>query len=496
MIAQATVATVNTRRGRAASRPIASIIGHQEAKTQDARARIRAALPGYAHHIASADWARSLVVSWDAARFEAVPTADWVADVFGPTLPKSVVVDELGISWLVTDAVAGITPGRGWVLLQLREKAGGESVWLLNGHPVNSAFSKKPVPKRKIGGVWVGTKTWRREQWARELAVAVRIVQAVTSAGRELVAVADWNRATVTVPGLENTRQGPVPRGVDAYDQIFTTPGLRGRGFTAAPANGSDHKPRVATIGNKEEGPVAPSNPTVKKRGVDSDGRPILASDELWGRWEYLVFVLGFRPTIVQGSWMSRAGGGAEQSAGYHDFGGALDIRTKDLTDAQIDRLVFEARKLGFDAWRRNPSLPGGFAEHVHMGLHTDLPTHPGIQDQHRDYLAGGNGLTGSSHAPDHERRPSPLITTPPKGAFMPTAKEIWDEPIALTDGSGKTLPARTVLAMTQKRAGDTRKLAAELQKNGVAADVSLDDLETAIRKVLGSLDNTPVVTP
>ncbi len=234
----------------------------------------------------------------------------------------------------------------------------------------------------------------------------------------------------------------------------------------------------------------------VRARGVDSSGRTIWASDYLWSWWEGVVFDLGFRPTIVQGSWQKKNGGGAAASAGYHDFGGALDIRTRDLTRAQVDALVRVVRAHGGDAWRRSPSLPGGMAEHVHVGLHTDTPTHPGIQAQHRDYLAGGNGLFGSSHAPDHEKRPSPLVTTPPEEAFMPTVQEIWNHKIPLTDGSGRELPAKTVLAMAQNRAGDARKIAAALKKEGVTADLDEGVVEDALRKVLGSLDNDQEVTP
>lgn len=242
-------------------------------------------------------------------------------------------------------------------------------------------------------------------------------------------------------------------------------------------SQGTDHKWLTGDIRSRVKEPtVPPTNSPVRQRGVDPSGRPIWATDYLWGRWEALVFDLGFRPTIVQGSWMTRNGGGADASAGYHDFGGALDLRTWDRTPTQVDRMISVGRLHGWDAWRRSPDLPGGMDAHAHMGLHTDTPTHPGIQDQHRDYLAGGNGLSGSSHAPDHEKRPSPLVTTPPKGTTMPTLEEIrgvireeiddalagqpaavWAHKIGSIKPEERDVKAERMLSEIHRRTGDTR---------------------------------------
>ena len=66
-------------------------------------------------------------------------------------------------------------------------------------------------------------------------------------------------------------------------------------------------------------------------------------SDRLTAWWDAYVDRLGFTPTIVQGAWMIKNGGGANASAGYHDRGGCLDLR------------VVRQPALGFEcgqAWR------------------------------------------------------------------------------------------------------------------------------------------------
>jgi hypothetical protein len=131
----------------------------------------------------------------------------------------------------------------------------------------------------------------------------------------------------------------------------------------------------------------------------------------MWGWWLNVVAALGFTPTIVQGAYMSKAGGGASASAGYHDLGGCFDLRTWDLTRAQLDTLVRVLREHGAGAWRRDREH-GGFDPHLHFVLGTDLPLAPGATNQWRSYVGGRDGL--ASNGPDYEYRPDPLITKPP----------------------------------------------------------------------------------
>ena len=89
------------------------------------------------------------------------------------------------------------------------------------------------------------------------------------------------------------------------------------------------------------------SDSTVRRRGTDTSGRAIWMSDRLAAWWDGYVDRLGFTPTIVQGAWMIKNGGGADASAGYHDRGGCLDLRTWDKTPVQQEAMVRVAREGG-----------------------------------------------------------------------------------------------------------------------------------------------------
>ena len=163
---------------------------------------------------------------------------------------------------------------------------------------------------------------------------------------------------------------------------------------------------------------------TVRQFGTDSSGRPVLMTQFMADWWEGVVAELGFRPTIVQGAFMSRVpGGGAAASAGYHDLGGCMDVRTWDMTGDQLDRTIRVTRTLGGASWRRDKSpAHGGMDSHCHITLGADRPLSAGAQESWRSYLAGDNGL--ANNAPDYEWRPDPLVTTPPERDWFDMATE------------------------------------------------------------------------
>lgn len=162
---------------------------------------------------------------------------------------------------------------------------------------------------------------------------------------------------------------------------------------------------------------------TVRQRGIDTSGRPILASDRLWSVWLDVVAVLKFAPVITQGSWMSLVpGGGAEGSAGFHDKGGPFDLRTWNLTGSQVDRTVRVLREHGCAAWRRDMDH-GGFKDpHIHFVLGADHDLSDGAARQWTAYLNGRDGL--ASDGRDYEYRPDPIVTEPPEGDDMPFTEE------------------------------------------------------------------------
>lgn len=150
---------------------------------------------------------------------------------------------------------------------------------------------------------------------------------------------------------------------------------------------------------------------TVIRYGTDTSGRPIFMTAFMRDWLECLLSALPFKPTIVQGAFMTRVpGGGADDSAGYHDLGGCLDFRIWDLSLVQQELLVRTIRIHGAGGWRRD-ARHGGMDPHCHIILGTDSPLTPGAAAQWVDYKNGRDGLSGGGK--DYEWRPSPLVTEP-----------------------------------------------------------------------------------
>lgn len=146
----------------------------------------------------------------------------------------------------------------------------------------------------------------------------------------------------------------------------------------------------------------------VRQYGTDTSGRKILMNARMALALEVVCRQLDFTPTIVQGAYMARLGGGAADSAGYHDAGGCLDFRTWDMPVGGIDKFVHAMRAVGWAAWRRD-AAHGGFDPHVHAVLMGDRDAAYGAIDQMHQYEAGLDGL--SSRGADYEWRPKPLVT-------------------------------------------------------------------------------------
>lgn len=169
---------------------------------------------------------------------------------------------------------------------------------------------------------------------------------------------------------------------------------------------------------------------TVRRRGTDSSGRGIYASDYMWEVWlavlaHPLIQPFAHKIVITQGAWMTVAGGGAKGSAGYHDGGGCFDLRVWNLTDNEVRTLIRVLRMFGIAAWLRD-KVHGGFTDaHIHLVLGTDHDLDDGAAWQWSQYLAGRNGLASSG--PDYHWRPSPLVTTPPEDDMPYTEKQLTD---------------------------------------------------------------------
>ena len=163
----------------------------------------------------------------------------------------------------------------------------------------------------------------------------------------------------------------------------------------------------------------------VIRHGTDSSGRPIYMTRYMLRVWYAILADPRVKPfahkiVIVQGAFMARLGGGAAASAGYHDGGGPVDVRTWNLTQTELTTFIRVAREHGFAFWRRdkNPTH-GGMDPHAHGVLGSDYALSAGARYQWQQYINGRDGL--ARNGPDYEWRPSPLITRPP-------APKEWDE--------------------------------------------------------------------
>ncbi|GHJ59120.1 hypothetical protein NOK12_16380 [Nocardioides sp. OK12] len=214
------------------------------------------------------------------------------------------------------------------------------------------------------------------------------------------------------------------------------------------------------------------SDYTVTRTGTDSSGRGIYMTTYMRDWWARVVDTLGFEPTIVQGAFMGRNGGGASASAGYHDGAGCLDLRVWNLASSQVAQTIRVLRELGAAAWLRDQRH--GMDPHIHLVLGSDAPLASGAAYQWRQYLAGRDGL--ASNGADYHPRPSPLVTTPPKEVdpmadYATQLDEIAQNTRALLVGQAKA----------QRQNAAIRAKVAKLIKKGNATREDLADLQAAL---------------
>lgn len=224
----------------------------------------------------------------------------------------------------------------------------------------------------------------------------------------------------------------------------------------------------------------------VEQRGFDSSGRPLRNTRYMWALWDALrerprVKPFAWKLVMVQGAFMSWAGGGASASDGFHNLAGCCDIRTWNLTDAEISILVWEARQIALGAWRRDTSWRhGGMAEHVHWGQGGDRPLSSGAAISWSSYVHGGDGLSGSGG--DYERRPSPLIVTPPSYIFV--------EGFTLDDAAKRRFDALDKkLANIDTDLTQFRKAEWERDRNArLEAEAAADKAKAVAARIIGKL--------
>lgn len=108
----------------------------------------------------------------------------------------------------------------------------------------------------------------------------------------------------------------------------------------------------------------------------------------------------GFQFSFSQGSYSSNVAA----SAGTHDGGGAIDIRTSVVNNDKktVDTMVVALRKAGFAAWSRG-RVADSFQnnKHIHAIAIGDTQASSGAKNQVASFKRGRNGLKGDGVDPD-----------------------------------------------------------------------------------------------
>lgn len=235
---------------------------------------------------------------------------------------------------------------------------------------------------------------------------------------------------------------------------------------------------------------------TVIQVGTDTSGRPLYMTRYAWAVWKAVLADLEVQPfahliVIVQGAFMSRViGGGADASAGYHDWAGCWDIRTWNLTKAQIDILIKALRRAGIAAWRRDlTALHGGMDPHIHVTFGDDKPLSGGAASSWSGYLRNENGLANG--AKDYEWRPSPLVTKPPASLleedYMGTSKAEKDL------AAIKATQAKIVDLLEAGSTTDQKRWAAERERDRADRERQSLRYQNLVSKIGGLADSLSI---
>ncbi len=214
----------------------------------------------------------------------------------------------------------------------------------------------------------------------------------------------------------------------------------------------------------------------------DTSGRPVYLNRRMAAAWVTTVDRLGFTPTIVQGAYMTRAGGGASDSAGYHDAGGCIDTRTWDLTADQQQEVIRAGRTVGWAVWKRD-AAHGGMDEHMHWVLLDDEDAAGGAVSQMAAYRAGRDGL--DSGGPDYHWRPDPIPSySYDQEADMPTPEDLLAAEIT------KDVSLKQAMREMHNDLATLRKEFKEFRANEVKRDRERVKAEDArAQKVLAAID-------
>ncbi|MBA3718816.1 MAG: hypothetical protein H0W95_00755 [Nocardioidaceae bacterium] len=220
----------------------------------------------------------------------------------------------------------------------------------------------------------------------------------------------------------------------------------------------------------------------VTRFGTDTSQRPILLNQRMIAAWKATLAALDFTPLIVQGAYMARVpGGGAADSAGYHDAGGCIDTRTRDLSIEQEQRLIRAARGLGWAVWKRDQAH-GGMDEHMHWVLLDDRDAASGARSQMAAYRAGRDGLDGGGA--DYHWRPNPIPVFKLQEDDMPTPQDLLNAEVA------KDVSLKKAVREMHEDVTALKKAFNEFRDNELTRDKKrAKETEARAAKVLAAID-------
>lgn len=208
--------------------------------------------------------------------------------------------------------------------------------------------------------------------------------------------------------------------------------------------------------------------------GTDTSGRPLVVDDRTLAKLRAAEASLGFTFTIVQGSY--RGSAGAAASAGTHDGGGVIDLRTWNLGSIAPETAVLHLRRAGLIAWYRTTAQ--GFDPHIHAIDYGNPWLSPAAVVQVRAWERGENGLA-SGGADDGPRVPIP--TDPPE-----------EDDMAQYEAQLKSIEGKLDALLKQEKGERTRDKADRERWRKLRQEVRAGkrDVKAALEEALAELED------
>jgi hypothetical protein len=189
-------------------------------------------------------------------------------------------------------------------------------------------------------------------------------------------------------------------------------------------------------------------------------------------------------------------GGGANASEGFHDYGGCVDLRLRDLTTEEAVTFIWVASEYGFEFWRRGPSAQwGGFADpHLHGIFIYDFGVDGHLAElQVNSVFNNDAGLNGQGV--DYERRLRPIPSLDDVNNLMEDdmADEATQKTLARIEraATGALNEIRGLKSAETKRAVADRKRDAALLAlvEALSTAKSLADVKAKVKEIMVLLE-------